>query len=656
EGAARVSIVLVATQRGEGDSTVWFDDPRVVQVAEGGQETVLLPLERELPPASAAQTKAWLTERQKKVMELLVAARGGGEAARLAQAMLAQAREAGERASDLKRESEKYANVSAALETCAWRLERAARLLVGWRMELSGRPRVAQGEPAEFEVQLGGASVPVTGLEVSVEAPPGWRSEIVGRPPAALAPGQAATATVRLTGGGEGGTVQVVSTGRIEGDHEITVMRSAAFEVVPALSTSLTAGGQAEGGRVQQMMLVATNARLRAPVSITVRVTPPQGFSAEPAERTLEIGPEATEQAPITLTAGPDLVPGWQVAEVAVKWDGGEATHRLPFIYLPETSNLLSNPGMEDGDAERATGWSGYSTGGYAVDGEVKHSGARAIRAVNQGEQVMAGAVQTLTLNQTEARPLVIRGWSLHQGPGGDNQELQTIGTTEQAGPTEGERSNNYAVYVDLHYVGGGALYGQTATFDKSARGWQFSQSVIHVARPVADATVYLLFRNQEGTAWFDDVFVGELGPNLAVEEGARAETDSSYSSYTPAPLNDGVVRVEGVPWDQAAWASADVAGEHWAQIDLPGPRQVRSVVIYWSLDNGVWTSRDYRVQAEVGGQWQDVAAARGMAPEPMSVHYFEPVTTERVRVLQADHGGPAERPGIMWIREIELY
>jgi hypothetical protein len=407
---------------------------------------------------------------------------------------------------------------------------------------------------------------------------------------------------------------------------------------------------------VQRLALVARNARAQRPVSVTVRVEAPVGFAAEWVEKSLDIPAGESATQPILLTADEGLSAGWRETRVAVSWDGGEVSYREPFVYMPESANLLANGAMEDGDEQVAAGWGAYGEGGYAVDAEVRHSGARAIRAVNAGEHVMAGAAQRIVLNQEEPRPLVVRGWSLYRRPGGDSEELKTIGMTEHAGLSEGDRSKNYAVYVDLHFVGGGALYGQAATFDKSIEGWQFSERIIHVPRPVLDATVYLLFRNQEGTAWFDDISVGELGTNLAVLPGAEALTDSNFSDYTPAPLNDGSIETEGLHWTKVASASAEKAGEHWAEIALPEARSVGAVVIYWATDGGLQTSRNYRVQVEVDGAWRDMASVESQSPSEMSMHTFDAVATARVRVFQPDGGGPAARPGIMWLREIEIY
>ncbi|MCD6359967.1 MAG: discoidin domain-containing protein, partial [Armatimonadetes bacterium] len=655
EETAQFSFVLVATRRGEGDATVWFDDPRLVEVGENGAETVLLPLQRDAAPASADATATWLAKLRGELEQLAASAHSGASPEPLGRSALAQADTVAARAGELRDEAEAYQGVAAALDTCAMRLRRGARMMVGWGVTMTGRSQVAQGEAPEFTVTLHDAAVPVSDLRYEVTAPEGWGHEFTDEPPARLARGQTATVTLRLKGGGEGGTVELRVSGRVAGGHMMTISRHASFEVVPALQTRLVQQGQASEGGVQRLALVARNARARRPVTMMVRVEPPTDFTAEWLEKSLTIPASRSVTVPILLTASESVPAGWRDTRVTVTWDGGEAHYDEPFVYVPVAGNLLANPGFEDGD-DQARGWGGYGEGGYSLDRQVKHSGAQAVRAVNEGARVKAGAVQRLTLNQKEPHPLVVRGWSLYQRPGGDDEELKTIGMTEHAGLGQNDRTIDYSVYVDLHFVGGGALYGQAATFDKSVSGWQFSEYIIHVPRPVADATVYLLFRNQEGTAWFDDITVAELGTNLAVLPGAEARTDSNFSGYSSAPLNDGSIRTEGLHWTDFAWASAEQPGGHWAEISLPEPREVRAVVIYWATDGGLQTSRSYRVQVEVGGEWRDVAAVTDQSPRAMSEHAFEPVTTARVRVLQPDGGGPAERRQIMWMREIEIY
>ena len=97
--------------------------------------------------------------------------------------------------------------------------------------------------------------------------------------------------------------------------------------------------------------------------------------------------------------------------------------------------------------------------------------------------------------------------------------------------------------------------------------------------------------------------------------------------------------------------------GPRRVEIALPRVQPVRSVVIYWSFDGGkLWSSRSYAVQAFVNGTWQALATATSATPCDLSVHEFAPVQTDRLRILQADGGGPAARPGIVWLREIEVY
>jgi hypothetical protein len=263
--------------------------------------------------------------------------------------------------------------------------------------------------------------------------------------------------------------------------------------------------------------------------------------------------------------------------------------------------------------------------------------------------------VQTLLLNQTVARPMVLRGWSRHEQPRAQAEQTMTIGQTEQA-PTAAaaSRTPDYSLYVDLHFVGGGALYGQSATFDRTAGGWQFAERVINVSKPIKDATVYLLYRRQTGTAWFDDIFLAEADPDLALLPGVRVAADSTFNNYTTAPLTDGVTDTAGVAWDKAAWASEDRKGEHWVELTFPEAVTLRTVLVYWAVDVGqTWTSRRYAVQVWTGDAWRDVTTVDGQTVRDVSVHSFAPVQTTRLRILQPEGGAAAARPQIMWLREI---
>jgi hypothetical protein len=83
---------------------------------------------------------------------------------------------------------------------------------------------------------------------------------------------------------------------------------------------------------------------------------------------------------------------------------------------LPPQGNLLINAGFEDGPVDSATGWSNFvistHTYTYTVDNTIAHGGTRSLKLNNLESGDTHGALQVITLNQTEPRPLYFSGWS----------------------------------------------------------------------------------------------------------------------------------------------------------------------------------------------------------------------------------------------------
>ena len=667
DGAATAMLALVGTRSGEGAATVWFDDPAAAEVGE--QARVLLPVPPVVPTAAAERLATALKQRAEQVQVLVAeSARIGGEAprpavpgpavtgdgAKLCSQVLETAQQVTAQAEQVRTETPELGGVAAALDVCSMRLRRAGGILAGWRMEVTGGGLVARGEQPRFEVRIHAGAVALH--NVGIQAPaeePVTAPAISPTEPFSLEPGESRLVQFSLPGTGEGGHAVVIAGAEVAGGGVLNLRREVSYSIVSPCETTLADLGPAEDGRVQNLLLTARNTRRERPLAIRVSVTPPRDCTASVTEQTAEIKPGAELAVPITLTAAADAESGWREATVRVTWEGGQQSHHKAWLYLPGSANLLSTPGFEQTLNDRAAGWAPYGTaGGYALDTQTTHSGQAAIRATGE----MAGASQRIVLDQTVARPLVLRGWSRYQPP--QAAEVATIGMTEQAPTaTQAARTPNYSLYVDLHYVGGGALYGQVATFDKGVDGWQFSERIISVPKPIKDVTLYLLFRDQSGTAWFDDVFLAEAEPNLALQPGVSVTTDSTYNNYTPAPLIDGVTDTTNVPWDKAAWASEDAKGEHWVELSFPQEVTARTVLVHWAVDMGAtWTARDYAIQAFVNGAWQDVASVSGQQPRNLSVAAFSPVRASRLRVVQRDGGGNAARPNIMWLREIEVY
>jgi len=100
--------------------------------------------------------------------------------------------------------------------------------------------------------------------------------------------------------------------------------------------------------------------------------------------------------------------------------------------------------------------------------------------------RVQRGASQTVVLNQREPKPIAAVAWSKAQnvGPGG---------------------RNDYALYLDLIYMDGTPLWGQTAPFECGTHDWQKRTVTVIPSKPIKSVTIHGIFRNKTGTAWFDD-------------------------------------------------------------------------------------------------------------------------------------------------------
>ena len=59
---------------------------------------------------------------------------------------------------------------------------------------------------------------------------------------------------------------------------------------------------------------------------------------------------------------------------------------------------------------------------------------------------------------------------------------------------------------------------------------------------------------------------------------------------------------------------------------------------------------RDYRVEASVDGEWREVAAVSGQQADRIE-HQFEPVTTDRIRLVVTAANGPNSM-----VTEVEVY
>ncbi len=172
------------------------------------------------------------------------------------------------------------------------------------------------------------------------------------------------------------------------------------------------------------------------------------------------------------------------------------------------TSNLIDNGeferGSSDGKGGGAPGWLPYEKG-YDIDRQTFHHGAASIRCDSANTQSKRGAFERITLNQAHPTPIVVTGWS-------------------RADQVSGVKDSDYSLYIDADYSDGTPLWGLSASFQTGSHDWQRRQVLIVPTKPIKTMTVYALFRQHSGTAWFDDFHARSLEGNGLFDSQAQGE------------------------------------------------------------------------------------------------------------------------------------
>ena len=135
-----------------------------------------------------------------------------------------------------------------------------------------------------------------------------------------------------------------------------------------------------------------------------------------------------------------------------------------------------------------------------------------------------------------------------------------------------------------------------------------------------------------------------------------QIHVDSTSPSYSPRALNDGL-RVAAVKFEpEAAWISAPTAVEHWVQMNLRRSRSVSQVTLFWMTFTGM-PQKTMVQYGDEAGNWKPVSATPVLRPAAGAVEIirFSPVTTSKLRVLQAPNGGGEGGPSLMGLSEVEV-
>lgn len=143
----------------------------------------------------------------------------------------------------------------------------------------------------------------------------------------------------------------------------------------------------------------------------------------------------------------------------------------------------------------------------------------------------------------------------------------------------------------------------------------------------------------------------------LATRPGVRVTADSTFGGYDTKALHDGIADGANLAWNEAAWASEDSPLEHWVRFEFPEPVAVEEVIIHWNHEGGVtYTGREGLILGEVAtGQELPLANWKSRPGERATRVSFPRQMLRTVRVVQNPGQGAPERPGIMWIAEVEV-
>ncbi|MFA7171889.1 MAG: hypothetical protein WC340_00500 [Kiritimatiellia bacterium] len=121
-------------------------------------------------------------------------------------------------------------------------------------------------------------------------------------------------------------------------------------------------------------------------------------------------------------------------------------------------------------------------------------------------DKVKRGVMWSITLNQSEALPIAASAWARAEG-------------------VFGAANTEFSLYIDLVYMDGTYLWGQSAAFDPDpAVGWHQRQVVVKPDKPIRSVSLYLLFRNRAGKVMFKEAQFGTLRNKMLYFDGVAVE------------------------------------------------------------------------------------------------------------------------------------
>ena len=333
------------------------------------------------------------------------------------------------------------------------------------------------GEEIAVEVRVDGAQPPH--VRYTLQAPGGWRAKAVGN-------GRFRVVVPRDALGTTGQLLATAAVASASGSA-LVLERSVEVRVVPAIEAAMRLRDVSASGESFHFVVdVSNNGQM--PADVSVRTQLPKGWRQDPVPEKQTVGAKSTHRIALRVVPSEGAKPGRY--DIRAEVSSSKLSTPIEFsetvLFFPESLNRLKNPGFEAG----AVHWS-QNERGYEIDTSQSHGGNQSLKLHNSSPSQRSSASQSIALNQTEPRPIFVRGHAKAAGVSGNN-------------------GRGFSVYVDIYHTDGTPSYGHTIDWQTGTTDWQHGEMTITPAKPIRNVNVYLLLRGHGGTAWLDDLFVAE--------------------------------------------------------------------------------------------------------------------------------------------------
>jgi len=239
----------------------------------------------------------------------------------------------------------------------------------------------------------------------------------------------------------------------------------------------------------------------------------------------------------------------------------------------------LVNGGFEEAEGGVVRGW--HACGAYAVDPSVVKSGLRAIRCETAEGMGAAGAMQEIVYAKPDRAPVLFGGWSR----------------------AERVAAQEYCIYLDIWYEGGGNAWGVTANWSQQAHDWECASEVFYPEKPIQKIQYFVFLRRGAGRVWFDDLSLERRAPALGIKALRFVSDFPRTRTGAHASLD---------LWKGAAWQCRFIdAGGHELEAFCGSGAHA------FLVSEGIGSPAVFRVSAVAGNETFDQAIPLPAFPRP---------------------------------------